>query len=817
MSEPPPLRITPLAEVVDAADGGKALGLGRLLRAGLRVPEGFVVRGLVPAPQPPPALLAAYQALGGAVAVRSSALGEDGAVASFAGQYESVLDVRGPEALWRAAQRCLAAASSPRLHAYRAGLGHASAADEPLALIVQRMVPSVVAGVLFTADPVARTSARLLLEAAPGPDGVVAGRAAVQRYVLSRDGQVLEQPAGDDTTARLDPAVLRALLERALHAESALGEPLDLEWALDGAGQLHFLQARPITTLRDPPSAGAPVSVDGLDGLDELDTRLRDPRPVVTRYNISEVVPGAVTPLTWDLTLGAVNGALQRTYREAGLPDEVTDGDRFILVRAGVAYLNVSAMSAAAAHMLGTSAQNLDLFIAGRPLPERPWPRVPLAQRLRHTARYFRLLFRGRALLEALRTRLRDEGVREAASAGAAAAELERLHALQDEAWYVHFVTSSLAGALYGSLIRVLSGGELAAARHHADCAVLLQQLTADGAEADESSLGLAEALEALARTLGTAPAARFTELPDDEALAWLRGAAPPSVRSGFLGVLARHGHRGLAEAELREPDWSEDPRPLLRSLRALVRAPQQRPSHGEPSAVLSRLSRGSRLAVAALLPRTRMSIVLRERSKSLAIQTTRFLRRAALQLAERLVALGRLPDADAVFFLSRDELLRLVRQPEPGAARRAVQRRRLFARQRALELPMVWTGWPVPLDAGAAEAGAPAAGEVLRGTPVSPGVVVGVARIARSAEEAEALQPGEVLIVPCIDIGWVPYFQRAAGLASEIGGMLSHGSVIAREVGLPTVINLAGALHRFRSGDRVRLDADVGELVRLP
>jgi pyruvate,water dikinase len=782
------------------------------VRAGLRVPEGFVVRGLVPAPQPPPELLAAYHALGGPVAVRSSAIGEDGEAASFAGQYESVLQVRGPEALWRAVLRCLAAASSQRVRAYRAGLGQPPAEPDGLALIVQRMVPSVVAGVLFTADPVARSSERVLIEAAPGPDGVVAGRAAVLRYVLGRDGQVKEQPADPGAPARLEPAVLQALLERALYAEAALGEPLDLEWAIDGDGQLHFLQARPITTLRGP----APSEPGAAAAIDELDTRLQDPRPVVTRYNISEVVPGAVTPLTLDLTLGAVNSSLRRTYREAGLPDEVTDGDRFILVRAGVAYLNVSAMSAAAAHMLGTSALNLDLFIAGRPLPQRPWPHVPLPQRLRHTARYFRLLRRGRALLAALRTRLHGEGVKETASVEAAAAELERLHALQDEAWYVHFVTSSLAGALYGTLIRVLSGGEPTAPRHHADCAVLLQQLTTDGAEADESSLGLAAALEALARALAEEPqaAARFTELPEDEALAWLHGAAPPAVRSGFADVLARHGHRGLAEAELREPDWSEDPRPLVKSLQSLLRAPPRRSSRGEQRAV--RLPRGQRLVVAALLPRTRQSIVLRERSKSLAIQTTRWLRRAVLGLADRLVAMGRLPDQDAAFFLRGDELLRLAREPDAGAVRRALQRRRLFARQRALELPMVWSGWPVPLDLPGAVA-APGSGEVLRGTPVSPGVAVGVARVARSAEEAEALQPGEVLIVPCIDIGWVPYFQRAAGLCSEIGGMLSHGSVIAREVGLPTVINLTGALHRFRSGDRVRLDADAGELARLP
>lgn len=105
---------------------------------------------------------------------------------------------------------------------------------------------------------------------------------------------------------------------------------------------------------------------------------------------------------------------------------------------------------------------------------------------------------------------------------------------------------------------------------------------------------------------------------------------------------------------------------------------------------------------------------------------------------------------------------------------------------------------------------------DAMHGTPVSRGVVEGPARIARTIAEAELIKPDEILVVPSTDIGWAPYFLRAAGLASEIGGTISHGAVVARESGLPAIVNLPGATTRFRTGDKLRLDGNTGELRRL-
>ncbi|MFY0529414.1 PEP-utilizing enzyme [Archangium gephyra] len=130
-----------------------------------------------------------------------------------------------------------------------------------------------------------------------------------------------------------------------------------------------------------------------------------------------------------------------------------------------------------------------------------------------------------------------------------------------------------------------------------------------------------------------------------------------------------------------------------------------------------------------------------------------------------------------------------------------------------ALEFPRVMKGKPVPL-APAGEEGDTAS--VMHGTPVSRGMVVGLARVARTPEEAVEMREGEILIVPYTDVGWAPYFCRAAGLATEIGSPLSHGAVVAREYGLPAVVNLPGATKRFKTGDTVRLDGNTGELRRL-
>ncbi|MBU2664301.1 pyruvate, water dikinase [Actinoplanes bogorensis] len=215
-----------------AVAGGKAAGLGALLRAGERVPDGFcvTVEGAEPSE-----IISAYEALGApAVAVRSSATVEDGPDASFAGMFDTVLDVRGVDDLFAAIRRCRDSAGGARVTAYGKEI------DVGMAVVVQPMVDVVTAGVLFTADPVRGTRGRMVVEAAAGT-GVVDGTVNVERRVLDRD----------------DP--LWVVGER---LEALFGGPQDVEWAVDRHGELWILQSRPITTLFPaPPVTGGPPRV----------------------------------------------------------------------------------------------------------------------------------------------------------------------------------------------------------------------------------------------------------------------------------------------------------------------------------------------------------------------------------------------------------------------------------------------------------------------------------------------------------------------------------------------------------------------------
>ncbi len=205
--------------------------------------------------------------------------------------------------------------------------------------------------------------------------------------------------------------------------------------------------------------------------------------------------------------------------------------------------------------------------------------------------------------------------------------------------------------------------------------------------------------------------------------------------------------------------------------------------------------------------------MVERERSKSFSVWIARQLKRGYVDYAQRLVAAGRLPDVDLVFFFTHEELGQLAQGPERALVRRAEHRRRLHPRKVALEFPRVCQGKPAPLAVLDSEA---QAGEVMEGMPLSRGVATGPARVARTLAEAAAMQPGEILVTPFTDVGWTPFFGRAAGLATEVGSVLSHGAVVAREYGLPAIAGLPGLTRRIKTGDMLRLDGNTGELRRV-
>jgi pyruvate,water dikinase len=781
--------------------GGKAAQLAQLIRLGLRVPEGFVILGASPGDLP--SELDEYSTrLGGAVAVRSSALGEDSADASFAGQFETVLRAQGAPAIRRAVEQCLVSAANARSLAYRDQMRRHAAME--MAVVVQRMVEASAAGVIFTIDPVSGQRERVLVEAVRGSgEGLVGGYRTADRFVLSRDAVVIERNVQGEHAA-VDDATLRQLLRDALKAEAGLGYALDLEWAIGHDGQVYWLQARPITTLELP-------------GPDELDDVI-DPTWPLTTHNVAEWMPGAMPPLSWSVVGPSYIRGMTELCVRAGVKRELIERVPCLVNVQGHALINMAAGYLLGTQMFGMDKESYDLTLTGMVQPEAKLPpNAPFVQRLVHTVRYFRLVPAGRKRLNAFVARYAFFRLEPTEDLVEYYQRLEQAVRIYGESGAVHVHTSMMAIALLNLFQRVLSKGRQPSPQTHAAVAALLSGVRSEAPNAAESSIGVADALDKLGALIGAQPEAaeHFAHAPLDRALEWLRSPAAGPARTAFDTFLAMHGHRCIRELDFRERDWREDPLPLIQSLQQILAVPRITKTDwtSEARAALAPLSRSARWLLQWLLPKAHTAVVERERSKSFSVWLARQLKRGYVQFAHQLVARGDLPDTDLIYFFTHEELGRFARGQDHALVRRAEHRRRLHPQKMALELPRVCRGKPT---ASSVVEDSAQRGDVMQGTPLSRGVAVGSARVARTLEEAASMQPGEILVTPFTDVGWTPFFSRAAGLATEVGSVLSHGAVVAREYGLPAIAGLPGLTRWIKTGDRLRLDANTGELRRL-
>jgi phosphohistidine swiveling domain-containing protein len=790
--------------------GGKAAGLARLIHMGLPVPAGFVIVGAQPGALPED-LAEHYRGLSPdgldiAVAVRSSAIGEDSAGASFAGQYETVLDVRGESALREAVDRCLRSLGSERAVAYQVEHAADVTGDEPIAMsvVVQRMAPARSAGVLFTADPVSGRRGRAVIDAVPGiGESLVAGQATPDHYELDRGGATVHVDLVG-ATPLLSEAERASLLEVALEAEKREGTPLDLEWAIDAGGAIHWLQARPITHLPADPN--------------ELDTPLPNPTHVFTRCNIGEMFPGVCTPLSYSFTAWSVDVGMQMMHQRIGIQHEILPDFRFVIMHGGHLFLNLTTMSETATHALGSSADQLALSICGRPVTElkiEGSTPPPAPRRILNGLRYIRYLFgRGhaRAAMQGLVESLHFPEHESAEQTWRGIdARFSAIYLAMDH----HLVSSASSGVLTTTLLSVLAGGDPPLDEHHAEVARLLAE--AGGVESADIAAG-AERIQA---RLFAVPDVRerFTEASPAEALEWLRSDDSGDAGRELELYLERHGHRAIKELELRQVEWSEDPTPLIKSLQAALRQPQRTSdtsvaastsAEPEPLRAYGRLMR-------RLIRMARQAVRCREETKSGLVMVTTLFKRAYRRLGRQLVDEGLLPDADCIFFLTHAELGRLAAGEDDALGERAVARRNTFDHQDAQSYPDVFQGEPEPLrPADLLRELEDANDGAVSGASVSRGRVVGRVRVVSNLDEAEALESGEILVAPITDVGWTPYFGIIAGLVTDVGSAVSHGAVVAREYGLPAVVNTRVGTLVFQTGDRVLLDGDRGIVRRL-
>ena len=789
--------------------GGKAAGLGELIRHGEQVPPGFCVtteahrRGVVPAAE----IVAAYDKLGGGpVAVRSSATAEDLPDASFAGQHDTVLQVTGADDLLAAVATCWASLHSARAAAYRAA--HGIGDDAVLmGVVVQRMVDAEVSGVLFTANPLTGNRAEMMVDAAPGlGTAVVDGATEVDHYVLGETPlpaagcEAPSSAAGCEAPSPVAGCVppellarLRAVGER---VQGRAGGPQDVEWAVDRSGTLWLLQSRPITTLfpAPPPAAG--------------------PGPRV--YVEFGHVQGMLQPVT-PMGLSTLKAQIAGMLAALGIRAEIVDiggrlyGDLTEQARHPAARKRLIKMMAVD---FGPRAQAAMTHVLADP---RFAPRKGAAP----GAAVPSLGMAVRAVTGIVRSLARPEAAR--ARVGRAVDRM-RLDAappgdLRTAADRLRFLRAPGAAGGADAITWPIVAGMLAAA--------LPQQLLKGIATADEIQAVLAgmphnvtiEMDLALWRLAGGAAAHRDLLLgtPPDELAAGYRSGTLPEF--GLAAFLDRYGHRGVAEVDVGVPRWADDPAPVFAMIANYLRVtdPEQAPDRRFARAAATAEAALDNLAARArrrrpvrgrlagfLLRRARSLAGLRETGKFAGLYRLREMRRQLLLLGADLTAAGRIDEPGDIMFVTLDEADTAADLRELVAARRLVHRRE--SRRRRVPVALLSDG----TDVEALLAAPAGVGGVLCGVGASPGRVTGPARVVRDPGTAR-IEPGDILVAATTDPGWTPLFLTAAALVTETGAIMAHGPTVAREYGLPAVICVPGATDKITTGQLITVDGAAG------
>lgn len=755
----------------------------------------------------------------GPLAVRSSGVLEDAEGASFAGLHDTFLEVE-PEEVGRKVVRCFASIFGERVLGYLAD--RRVAPDElAMAVVVQRMVPCDFAGVLFTLDPTTGREERALVELVPGTgEALVSGRVDPARVAFEEAPdagtfRVAEETwtAGVSREARgaLRDLLLAELLPRARDLAVAEGLPLDIEFGV-AAGELHLLQARPITAVAFAPELGEWTNAD---------------------FNEGGVSAGVCSPFMWSLYDLIWETHLPEYLVRIGLmpPDEVP-GHHWGRTFFGVPYWNVGAVKAALERVPGYDERNFDedLGIEKDYGPEGPrgTPTTPgtLLRGIGVLVRMYREFGRQRVATEEL---LRDFEALEARWLGIdlEAAEDGLLFDLYEElvrleyvrvegTYFMTIFNSSNAKLEFKSSLDALN----------ADRAEPVPYLDLMSGMRGLRTLESAHDLHRLIAGLRADPeAVRILEGEDLPALV-ARVAAGPGSDDPLAPVAAyvrKHAHHSRRELDPRVPRWGEDLEFVVARVRQALREydPARDPEALEDAQHARYLAARARMDAAcgwnalrrwwlgSALDRTRGYCWLREETRDRSTRMYRIVRHYTLEVARRLEARGVLAHVDDVFHLAWHEILAAIRG-DRGAAevRELVEARRAWAAR--------WARFPAPREIGAGFRRAPEpedAGGVLRGVGGAPGVARGPAAVVRDLEESGKLRRGDVLVAEFTDPGWTPLLGMVAAVVTEVGGVLSHAAVIAREYGVPAVLSVRGATRRLADGRELEVDGGRGEV----
>ena len=826
--------------------GGKGANLGELTRAGLPVPPGFVIltdayRGYIAehqladkiiglaGPTDDPAgyesaseqiralfaeevsdslraeIADEYAALGGdvPVAVRSSATAEDLPEASFAGQQDTYLNVRGLEDLLVAVRDCWASLWTARAMAYRA-----RQAIDPttvsLAVVVQQMVDANAAGVMFTANPSNGHRDETVISAAWGlGESVVSGSVNTDNIVVSEaDGTVLSSETADKavmtvptehrTQERPVPQEQRrqpvlsesdaaALAAYGTRIEDHYGAPQDIEWAR-ADGQFFIVQARPITAL---PEVEAAMPTDWT---------VPEPTAMYVRASIVEQLPDPLSPLFADMIDGAVTRSLQSLFNELLGEDLIRDDDVGLPTINGYAYYRYK-------------RSGMWRLMWKSPKAFRVLPSSQGRWRSYSHPKYRRIVrdWTGRDLGE-MSTEKLLAGVEELVEAAAeyyTAVQTIIPIAATSEVLFTRFYDAVVRGKDDPPAQVFMLGSDSEPIR--------AEKSLYDLATWTRSHQVLAESL------LGMQPQEFLERAAASDDSVW------HEWHTRFQHHLGAYGHT-VYNLDFMNAVPADDPAPLLETLRFFVSGkgldPYQRQrrlavSRDEATAtVLARLDPLRAKAFRRLVHWAQNVAPVREDALADVGLGWPQVRRMLAEIGRRLQEAGVINRPDDVYWLHRSE----IDEDLASLADQVEQRKALWRGQRRATPPQLLPkgGWGDMWRNWMPAASEDQTGDVIKGIAGSAGTITAPARVLGGPQDFGQMQPGDVLVASITTPAWTSLFAMASAVVTDIGGPLSHSSIVAREYGIPAVLGTAVATRRIRSGQLIRVDGDAGTVSLL-
>ncbi|SJN56366.1 Phosphoenolpyruvate synthase [Vibrio ruber DSM 16370] len=858
--------------------GGKGYSLNHLVHAGLPVPVAFCVtadayqqfiRETLPAPLlesgemaqvretilnadiPEPikqAIQQAYQNLGEnpRIAVRSSALDEDGQSQSFAGQYETYLHVQGIQDVLQKVRSCWASLWADRAALYRQG----HACESAIAVVLQEMVDADAAGVMFTCDPLSGNQDQIVIDSCWGlGEGVVSGQVTTDTFTLDKNtgsviaqeirhkphycqcdekGQVtiLPTPEALQEKPSLTPEHLSELNNLARQARLIYGTDLDIEWAVKD-NKVWLLQARPVTTEAKEATVIYANPWESRQSVKD--------GALFSRMDTGEIVTGLMTPLGLSFCEYYQKHIHGPAIQKMGMAD-ISDWTIYMGYIQGHVYLNISG----SAHMLRQCPPTRDEMkfttryatddidfshyqnpygpgVQGWDYAKSAWhwlkqqvhnvrhaPKIVermIALRQQETQRFLALDFSKMTLADLNR-------------------ELERAdqYFLESCAAYMPFFLQSFA--LYDALTETCE-------TYLGDKGNGLQnriKASMNNLRTIEVTLGILKLVE----TINQQPPLKqlFDKYEATELVERLQKDSDGQAfwNGPFEDFLFEFGSRGRQEFELSIPRWRDDPSYLLQVMKMYIQHPvdlqkklQETESlrNQDSEQLLSGLPFAGRFKLKMLMKLYGVMAERREATRPTFITETWFYRRIILEVlgrleAQNIVCREDLPYIDFQRFrdyvagrISTDEAF------DPELLNR--NRHQHLLNLHADEPPMAIIGGYTPQIKVSETNDNP---DQLKGLAASPGQIVAKARVITDLQtQAGELQPGEILVAKFTDASWTPLFALAGGVVTDIGSALSHSCIVAREFGIPAVVNLKTATQQIQSGDTLIIDGDNGHV----